>query len=240
MTPNPRPLALVTGAAHRLGRSFALTLARMGYDIILHYNGSASAARSTQAEIEAMGVNVFPAQADLTDPSSIRFLFSNLQLSTFNLLVNSASIMPRADITTLSVEDWDSTFDLNVRAPFLLAQFAAQKMTNGGLIVNITDVAAQKAWTGFPAYTVSKAALESLTKVLARSLAPQIRVNALAPGLVLRADDLPLEQWERLVNKTPLQRPVDLDHIAGALKFLIENESITGQTITIDGGYSLV
>jgi pteridine reductase len=113
-------------------------------------------------------------------------------------------------------------------------------MPPGGLIVNISDIGAAKAWTGFPAYTVSKAGLESLTKILARALAPDIRVNAIAPGLVLPSEDMPAAEWERLVSRLPLKRPPTRKKIASALEFLIKNEYITGQTIAIDGGYSLL
>jgi NAD(P)-dependent dehydrogenase (short-subunit alcohol dehydrogenase family) len=113
-------------------------------------------------------------------------------------------------------------------------------MTTGGLIVNITDVGAQKAWSRYPAYTVSKAALESLTRILARAFAPEIRVNAIAPGLVLQSPIVPEEEWQRLINRIPLKRAARTDEIAFALDFLLKNEYITGQTIVVDGGYSLV
>jgi NAD(P)-dependent dehydrogenase (short-subunit alcohol dehydrogenase family) len=113
-------------------------------------------------------------------------------------------------------------------------------MAAGGLIVNITDVGAQKTWSRYPSYTVSKAALESLTRILARSLAPEIRVNAIAPGFVLQSDIVPPEEWERLIKRVPLKRPARLEEISSALEFLLKNEYITGQTIVVDGGYSLV
>jgi NAD(P)-dependent dehydrogenase (short-subunit alcohol dehydrogenase family) len=113
-------------------------------------------------------------------------------------------------------------------------------MSNGGLIVNVTDSGAQKAWSRYPSYTVSKAALESLTRLLARAFAPNIRVNAIAPGLVLPSDVVAPEEWERLVSRLPLKRAATLDEITYALQFLIKNEYITGQTIVVDGGYSLI
>jgi NAD(P)-dependent dehydrogenase (short-subunit alcohol dehydrogenase family) len=113
-------------------------------------------------------------------------------------------------------------------------------MTEGGLIVNITDIGAQKAWSRFPSYTVSKAGLESLTKILARAFAPKIRVNAIAPGFVLQSDIVPAEEWERLIGRVPLKRPARTAEITSALEFLIKNEYITGQTIVVDGGYSLI
>ena len=232
------PLALVTGAAHRLGKVFALTLARQGLDIVLHYNHSEGAALETKAEIESVGSHVTLAQADLTNPVEIQSLVSNLP--SLQLLVNSAAYMPSGNVDLLSLENWDQSLDLNLRAPFLLAQAASKKMTEGGLIVNISDVGAQKAWSRFPSYTVSKAALESLTRILARAYAPTIRVNAIAPGFVLQSDIVPAEEWNRLMNRVPLKRPARPDEIASALEFLWKNEYITGQTIVVDGGYSLV
>lgn len=232
------PLALVTGAAHRLGKVFALTLARQGYDIALHYHRSLDAALRTKAEIESVGRNVFLAQADLTDPSQISSLLANI--GSLKVLVNSAAFMPGGNVDGLSLENWNTSLDLNLRAPFLLAQEVSGRMTDGGLIVNITDVGAQKAWNRYPSYTVSKAALESLTKILARALAPRIRVNAIAPGFVLQSDIVPAEEWERLINRIPLKRPARSEEIATALEFLLTNEYVTGQTIVVDGGYSLV
>ncbi len=232
------PLALVTGAAHRLGKVFALTLARQGLDIVLHYNNSQEAALETKAEIESVGRHVMLVQADLTNAAEIQSLVSPLR--SLQVLVNSAAYMPSGNVDLLSLDNWDQSLDLNLRAPFLLAQEASKKMTNGSLIVNISDVGAQKAWSRFPSYTVSKAALESLTRILARAYAPMIRVNAIAPGFVLQSDIVPSEEWTRLINRVPLKRPARPDEIASALEFLWKNEYITGQTIVVDGGYSLV
>lgn len=231
-------LALVTGAAHRLGKSFALTLARLGYDIILHFHSAEAEARQTQGEIESLQRRVTLAPADLTDPAQIRSLVSSLP--SLDVLVNSAAFMPSGNVESLSLEAWNTTLDLNLRAPFLLAQECAKKLGEGGLIVNITDVGAQKAWSRYPSYTVSKAALESLTRILARALAPKIRVNAIAPGFVLQSEIVPAEEWERLIGRIPLKRPARSEEVASALEFLIKNEYVTGQTIVVDGGYSLV
>jgi pteridine reductase len=235
--------ALVTGAAHRLGRTFAMALARQGYAILLHYHLSAEKARTTADDIRALNIPVQLAQADLTDPNQIFNLFKYIDTlpHPLGVLVNSAAIMPHEDVFTLSKEDWDRAFALNLDAPFMCAQQAARRMgESGGLIINITDVCGSKAWSRFPAYAVSKAALESLTRILARALAPKIRVNAIAPGLVLPADDTSLEEWEGLVERLPLRRPASLDEIGTALEFLLNNEYVTGQTIVVDGGYSLL
>ena len=232
------PLALVTGAAHRLGKVFALTLARQGFDIILHYHQSSGEALQTQEEVESVGSRAILFEADLTDPRQIQSLISSLD--SLHVLVNSAAFMPSGNVEALTLENWDMALDLNLRAPFLLAQESAKKMTEGGLIVNITDVGAQKAWSRYPSYTVSKAALDSLTRILARAFAPRIRVNAIAPGFVLRSDIVTDEEWQRLINRIPLKRPAQTEELASTLEFLLKNEYITGQTIVVDGGYSLV
>jgi NAD(P)-dependent dehydrogenase (short-subunit alcohol dehydrogenase family) len=231
-------LALVTGAAHRLGKIFALTLARNGFDILLHYHSAEAEARQTQAEIESVGSRVIRVRADLTDPAQISSILADVE--SLNVMVNSAALMPGGNMETLSLENWDASLDLNLRAPFLLAQECAKKMAKGGLIVNITDMGAQKAWSRYPSYTVSKAALDSLTRILARALAPNIRVNAIAPGFVLQSDIVSDEEWKRLINRVPLKRPASTEEIASALQFLLKNEYMTGQTIVVDGGYSLI
>src|SRR5271157_4824077 len=200
------PLAIVTGSAQRLGRTFALALARQGFAIQLHYHASAKEALATTAEVRALGVPAYPIRADLTEPEQIQSIFTALDSLPHRLqvLINSAG------------------------------------MDAGGLIVNVTDVGAGKAWSAFPAYTVSKAALESLTRVLAKSFAPDIRVNAIAPGLVLRTESVPQADWDHLIRRVPLQHAATEQALAGALEFLLKNESITGQTIVVDSGYSLI
>lgn len=236
------PLALVTGAAHRLGKAFALALARNGFAVLLHYRNSGEKAVNTATEMRTLGMPVFLSQADLSKPDEIAALFAQVDKipHPLKVLVNSAAIIPSADPRTMTVEDWDSTLDLNLRAPFLCAREAAARMKNGGLIVNVTDVGARKSWTRFPAYSVSKAGLESLTTILARAFAPMIRVNSIAPGLVLQSDQVSAPEWERLVNRLPLKRPATVQEIALGLEFLLKNEYVTGQTIVIDGGYSLL
>jgi len=236
-----QPLALVTGASHRLGKTFALTLAQRGFAILLHHHRTADEG-DTADEIRALGIPVYLAQADLTDDANLLSLLSTLDSLPHHLkvLVNSASVMQRRDIRDTSAEDWDATFALNLRAPFLLAQQAAKRMEVGGLIVNITDAGVKKLWTNYPAYVVSKSALETLTSLLAKAYAPGIRVNAIAPGLVLPSDYVTTEEWKKLVERLPLKRPVSLNEVAAALEFLIDNPSVTGQTVVVDGGYSLI
>lgn len=243
------PFALVTGAARRVGRALAHALARRGYAIGLHYHASASQAERTAEELRALGVPVFPLRADLTDPAHIKTLFGTLdallaepanRLRGLRVLVNSAALMRPGDVRSVSTADWDAMMALNLRAPFLCGQMAYQRMEAGGLIVNISDVAASQVWVRFGAYAVSKAGLEALTRIMARAFAPRVRVNALAPGLVLPGEDMPAEEWQRLVKRLPIPRPASLEEMTRSLEFLLENEYITGQSLSVDGGYSLL
>jgi NAD(P)-dependent dehydrogenase (short-subunit alcohol dehydrogenase family) len=237
-----QPLALVTGAAHRLGKAFALELARNGYAIVLHYRTSFEQATDAATEIRKLGVPVFLSQADLTIPENIASLFQHVDTipHPLHVLVNSASIMPAADPKTLTLEEWNLTLDLNLRAPFLCAREAAGRMKDGGLIVNVTDVGARKTWSRFPSYSVSKAGLEALTGILARAFAPSIRVNGIAPGLVLRSESISTDDWNRLVDRLPLKRAATEREISSALAFLLNNDYMTGQILVVDGGYSLL
>ena len=237
------PLALVTGAAHRLGRAIALELARQGFAIGLHYHGSTDAAERTAREIEAIAP-VYRLPADLADPAQVEDLFARAAAlpHPLRVLVNSAAVMARGSLRSLPVADWDATLDLNLRAPWLCARAAASLMepAGGGAIVNISDSGAGRAWTGYPAYILSKNGLETLTRLLARALAPAVRVNAVAPGLILPAADLPPEQWQRLVDRLPLQAAGTPEDVARAVVFFVQNPYITGQVLAVDGGYQLV
>ncbi len=237
-----QPLAIVTGAANRLGKAFAMALARRGHAILLHYHVSESQASATAAEIKVLDVPVFLVKADLSDPRGLRALFSEVDriAHPLKVLVNSAAVMTPGDPRSISIEEWDAVLNLNLRAPFFCAQQAANRMSSGGLIVNVSDVGAIKSWSRYPAYTASKAALESLTKILARALAPSIRVNAIAPGLVLQSSLVDAGQWQKLVDRLPLKRAARIEEIVAALDFLLANEYVTGQTLMVDGGYSLL
>ncbi len=237
------PLALVTGAAHRIGRAAALALAAQGYAIGLHYHHSEREAEATAEEIRAVGVPAYLLQANLSDPGQVEDLFVRAAAlpHLLRVLVNSAAVMPRGDLRTMGVDEWDATLDLNLRAPWLCARAAARLMeARGGVIVNISDSGAGKVWTGFPAYIISKAALETLTRLLARALAPSVRVNAVAPGLILPAADLPEGQWQKLIERLPLKVSGDPEDIARAVLFFVDNPYVTGQILAVDGGYQLV
>jgi NAD(P)-dependent dehydrogenase (short-subunit alcohol dehydrogenase family) len=239
--PTP-PLAVITGSARRLGKAIAVELARRGYAIGLHYHHSEQEARQFADELRAVGVVVELLHADLGDPAQIDALFQQIDALPFPLRVwvNSAAVMARGDLRTLAVEEWDAILALNLRAPWLCARGAAERMTEGGVIINLTDSGVHKTWSSFPAYSVSKAALETLTRLLAKTLAPAVRVNAVAPGLILRAEDMPEADWQRLVARLPLQQAGSAEDVARAVGFLVESEHITGETISVDGGYQLV
>jgi len=235
-------LAVVTGAAHRLGRDVALSLARLGFTVALHYNKSTDAAENTRKEILSLGVLAEVFQADLRDPSQIEELFRDLDSLGYPLrvLINSASVMNAGRLPNVAAENFDSEIAVNLRAPLLCAQYAALRMDAGGLIINISDVGASKTWSGYPTYVMSKAGVESLTRLLAKSLAPNIRVNAIAPGFVYPSKTLPEGEWKKLLARVPLRRAARPEEITGVIEFLLKNEYITGQTIVVDGGYSLV
>jgi NAD(P)-dependent dehydrogenase (short-subunit alcohol dehydrogenase family) len=235
-------LALVTGASRRLGRDFALSLARLGHAILLHCHESRDEAQATAEEIHALGVPASVFQCDLADVDQIESLFRFVDSLDLNLkvLINSAAVMRPGNLQIIDPEAFDSTIDLNLRAPLVCAQYAAARMRSGGLIVNVSDVGAQKNWTGYPFYVVSKAGLETLTRLLACTYAPDIRVNAIAPGLVYKSDVISSGDWNKLVQKIPMKRAAKPDEIISALEFILKNEYITGQTIVVDGGYSLL
>jgi NAD(P)-dependent dehydrogenase (short-subunit alcohol dehydrogenase family) len=243
MTETALPLAVVTGAAHRIGRAIALELARQDFAIGLHYFHAQEDAQQTAIEVEGLGAPAYLLPADLSDPAQVDDLFASISRlpHPLRVLVNSAAIMPRGDLRTLAVEQWDETLDLNLRAPWLCARAAAALMeSSGGVIINITDSGAGKSWTGYPSYVISKAALEVLTRLLARTLAPTVRVNAIAPGLIMPSAELPDGQWQKLLDRLPLKAAGTPTDVARAVLFFIQNPYVTGQVLAVDGGYQLV
>jgi pteridine reductase len=240
-------IAVVTGAAHRLGKVLTQHLAKLGYGIVLHYHSSHEKVIGAEQDIIGLGVPTKVVYADLRNVDQIRELFENIDRfcdelgnnSRLKIFVNSAAIMRKGDIASITVEEFDEVISVNLRAPFLCAQAAYSRMHAGGLIINISDIATNKNWTSYPIYTISKVGLDSLTRMMAKSFAPDVRVNAIAPGLVLKSDEMPSDEWARLLDRVPLKRAAGEDDLSSALDLLINNEYITGQTIVIDGGYSL-
>jgi pteridine reductase len=235
-------VALVTGGGHRVGRAILLALARAGADVVLHYHHSQKQAEATQAELHALGRRVLLVRADLSRVEEIGAMFAEVRRAfpVLHVLVNSAAIMEAQPVDAVTPADWDRTLDLNLRAPFFCAQQAAQLMTQGGVIVNIGDVAGMQPWARYPVHSVSKAGVAMLTQVLARALAPRVRVNAVAPGPVARPSDLGLERWQAIARRLPLRRAGSPEDVAQAVLYLVQAEFVTGTILAVDGGAHLV
>ncbi len=237
-------VALVTGSARRVGRAIALELAAQGMHQVVHHSGSDQAAEETARDIRALGLEAFIVKADLRQPEAIQKLFEAVRARyrRLDLLVNSAASFKARPILDVSIEEWREVLDLNLTAPLLCSQHAARLMreNGGGAIVNILDLSALRNWKTHPHHSVAKAALLKLTEVLALSLAPDIRVNAVAPGLILRDEGTSPEQWARYGQRVPLQRTGDPQDVAQAVVFLASQPFITGEVLRVDGGEYLV
>lgn len=238
---NPVKFALVTGAAHRVGREIALHLARNGFDIGLHYSTSKEAAERTKNEIETLGRKVILLQADISDPDEIDDLFKILtrEKIVIDVLVNNAGIMPKSDLLKMSWQEWDQILDTNLKGGWLVTRKAVEFMKPGSVVVNISDAGAEMHWTGYGAYGISKYALNELTRLLAKELAPDIRVCGIAPGLLMKSDEMEQAEWDRLAERVPGKSAGDLNAFMATLDLLIENGYITGEIITLNGGASL-
>jgi len=231
--------ALVTGAGVRLGRVLAHALLRQGVAVAIHYNRSEHGARQTAVEGEAMGGRIALLQADISDATQAGALGGRAAeaLGGLDILVNSAAVMERHPLEEITPADWDRTMDLNLRGTFFVAKGAAAAMgEQGGAIVNVADLAAFERWAGYPAHVISKAGVVAMTEVLAKALAPRVRVNAVAPGAVLLPDDWDAASGERLASTTPLGRLGAPTDVVAAVLFLLEQDFITGETLVMDGG----
>lgn len=237
----PSKFALVSGSAARVGKAIALHLAGLGYDIGLHWFTSRSEAESTKSEIESMGRKVYLLQADLRQPQDIEKMLDQVGEAgvNFTLLVNSASVMPPSDLMNISWQEWDVILNLNLRAVWLMSQQAGRIMKPGGLILNISDAGASQQWTGYGAYVISKNGVNSLTRLMAKQLAPSVRVNGIAPGLLLKPAAMTEEEWNKLAERMPMRSAGDMDSFLSTIDLLIENEYITGETLTLNGGDTL-
>ena len=232
-------VALVTGSGRRVGRALAEALGRAGASVAVHYNGSASGANDAVASIRASGVDAEAFQANLADAPSIAPLIDAVgaRFGGLDVLVNSAAVMERTPIGTVTAEQWDSMFALNLRAPFLLSQAAAPLLTSRrGAIVNMADLAAFESWPAYVPHGISKAGIVQMTRALARVFAPAVRVNAIAPGAVLLPDDWDDASGEHLEQTTPLRRLGSPDDVVGAMLYLLGADYVTGETIIVDGG----
>ena len=231
---------LVTGGAKRIGAQIAVHLASRGYSIALHYNHSRKEADELARRIrDALGeCEIFG--ADLNSPRGTLKLLATVikKFSNLNALINNASIFERSRLKDLDFKNLDRHFAVNLRAPLILmSQFA--KLRSSGVIVNILDTNVAQNKTSYFNYLFTKKSLADLTKMAAVELAPQIRVNAIAPGLILPPERKSDDSLDRLAKNIPLKRRGAPEGIARAVQFLIENDYITGQTIFVDGGEHL-
>lgn len=230
--------ALVTGAGHRVGRALALALGAEKMNVAVHYNAAAEEAEETVSLIQKAGGRARAFRADLSQADAPAQLVHDVvsELGALNVLINSAAVMKRQPFGSVTAADWDETFTLNLRAPFLLTQAACAEMPDGGAIVNIADLAAFETWPSYVPHSISKAGIVKMTEGLARVLAPAIRVNAIAPGAVLLPDDWSDKTGERLSDTTPLHRLGDPQDVVDAMLYLLRAEYVTGETIVVDGG----
>lgn len=233
-----RPVALVTGAAHRVGKALAVGLAGNGYDIALHFHSSAGKVDAAVNEIDRAGSRATMFQADLTTGDAPAQLVRDV-VSSFgrlDLVVNSAAVMVRMPVGEITAEGWDAVMNLNLRAPFLIAQEAARHLPDGASIINIADLAAFETWPGYVPHGVSKSGVVYLTRALARVLAPRIRVNGIAPGTVLLPETFDTGAAAHLTETTPLRRDGSPEDVVQAMLYLLKATYVTGETIIVDGG----
>ncbi|MDX2119931.1 MAG: SDR family oxidoreductase [Gemmatimonadota bacterium] len=233
-------VALVTGAGHRLGRAIALALGRRGMNVAVHCHRSRHEAEVTVHALRELGVRgeVFP--SDLSDAAAARELPARVagSFGRLDVLVNSAGIMTRASVEETTVEMWDQVHGLNLRAMFFTVQGALPWLRPaGGRVINLADVGGLEPWPNYAAHCVSKAGVVMLTRTLARALAPDITVNAVAPGAVLPPEDWDPAALAHLARTTPLKRLGSPEDITAAILYLLEGgDYVTGETLVVDGG----
>jgi NAD(P)-dependent dehydrogenase (short-subunit alcohol dehydrogenase family) len=234
-------VALVTGAAKRLGRAVALRLAEDGADVVIHYRSSGAEARSAVVEIEKLGRRGAAITADLTSVAEIKRLFDEAakQFGRLDILVNCAANFLPSSIISTTEEVWDASLDSNLKAPFFCAQSAAPLLRRSkGCIVNFADTGGLLGWPGYMAHSVSKAGVVMLTKVLAKALAPEVRVNAIAPGTITMPGDPP--EWEAdFIKLAPLRHTGTTEDVTEAVMYLVGAKFATGQILIVDGGRTL-
>lgn len=240
---DPPRAALVTGAARRLGRAMALALAEDGWDVAVHYGGSKAAAQEVAAAVEAMGRRCALVHADLAREGETASLVpaATAALGPLGLLVNNAAIFELDRLDSMTRESWDRHIEINLRAPLVLAQaFVAQLPADAeGVIVNLLDQRVLNLTPNFLSYSISKAGLWAATQILAKQLAPRVRVNAIGPGPADKPAEVSDDDWRALLDSVPLRRGTSPEEVAAALRFILAMRSMTGQLITLDGGMQL-
>lgn len=241
-TDQPR-IALVTGAARRLGRSIALALARRGWDVVVHYRGSAAEALATVAEIEALGQRALALPCDLADEAAVRQLLpAAARLGPVSCVVNNAALFDYDSAADFSQARLDAHMHANLAAPILLAQALHAATADGAqaVVINLLDQKLFNLNPDFLSYTLSKAALHSATTMLAQALAPKVRVVGVAPGITLASGAQSAPGFAAAHSVTPLGKSSTPDDIAGAVCFVADAAAITGTTLIVDGGQHLI
>lgn len=236
--------ALITGATGRLGSAIALALAKAGCDCICHYHSNEAFADELVKEIDSLGHNALAVRADLTDPAQLALLFET-DLGAPQILINSAALFSKQPLSEVTFENASKVLSTNLTAPIMLSKLFADNLPKPnegeiiGKIINMVDVGAQRPWANYVVYCASKAGLLAATKSMAKELAPNVCVNAIAPGIITWPKDFADDQKPRQVDFVPLKRSGTPEEITSAIMFLIENDYTTGQIINIDGGRSI-
>jgi NAD(P)-dependent dehydrogenase (short-subunit alcohol dehydrogenase family) len=235
-------VALVTGAAKRIGRSVALRLASEGADVAVNYRSSKGEAEEVVAEIAALGRRAAAFRADVAKREDVTAMFAAVEkeFGRLDILVNNAGMFFPAKFEELTEEQWDRILDTNLKSQFLCSQAATPMLRRGGhgRIINFASLGGLLAWPAYTHYCVSKAGVIMLTRCLARALAPEITVNAIAPGTISFPGDAP-ELAEDFIRRAPLRRTGTPQDIDDAVVFLAQSAFVTGQVIVVDGGRSL-
>jgi len=232
------PLALVTGGAKRIGAAFVRALATEGFRVVIHCNRSSQDAQALASEIAAKGgLRPLVVQADLAEPDIGERVFAALP-SAPTVLVNNASLFEVDQLASFGSELWDKHMAVNLRAPALLIQAMASRLPadQNGLIVNLSDAKLEALNPDYFSYTVSKMGLSGVTEMAARALAPRIRVNAIAPAVTLGWGPTSRGVFDKAHRLNALERGVEVDHLVGALLYLLRTPTVTGQTLTLDSG----
>ncbi|OGU58824.1 MAG: hypothetical protein A2X64_09440 [Ignavibacteria bacterium GWF2_33_9] len=234
---------LITGSGKRLGKQLALNFAKAGWNIILHHFHSCEAAEKTFNEIKTLGVEVFSVQFDISKPKEIEAGFKQINDNFHfpNVLVNNAAIFPKeTKIGDIDEEQWDSALDTNLKGTFFVSREFAKYAPENSRIINIASSGAFEIWNHRIPYNVSKSGVITLTKALARELAPKISVNSVSPGTVDINDETPVEPLAISTSRIPFKRYATPEEIFEAVYFFATYTNyITGQNLTVDGGFGL-